>query len=206
MSPTRKHSGPSSNPRPRKRVIRVLTEGRVTEPDYIDILRTQYSGVSIKIVEKGSPPKTLVDKARRYQSSNDEHNPDFDEIWCIFDVDEHPNIEQAIQEARDNGINVAVTNPCFELWLVLHYHDQTGHIDGKKIQREAERLGILKGKKEISKGGANVVRKKYDDAKSRAKRLEQTHRRNGYKYWHNPSSRVWRFVDRLALLAEVGDG
>ena len=27
--------------------------------------------------------------------------------------------------ARDNGIRVAISNPCFELWLVLHYAQQT---------------------------------------------------------------------------------
>lgn len=89
--------------------------------------------------------------------------------------------------------------------MVLHYHDQTGHIERNKIQKEAERLGILK-KKQLTDGGANTVREKYDDAKSRAKRLERTHIGNGSKSWENPSSQVWRFVDRLALLAEVGDG
>lgn len=205
MSPKRKPSGLSNHPRPRKKVIWVLTEGEVTEPKYIDVLRSRYRGVSIEIIKKGSPPKVLVDKARRYQSSNDKRNPSFDEIWCIFDVDEHPNIDQAIHEARDSGINIAISNPCFELWLVLHYQNQNRYIDRQEIQSLAKRLDITDGKG-ITPKAREHLSTTYSEAKRRAENLEKRHIGNGSKGWENPSSQVWKFVDGLALLAEVGDG
>lgn len=194
--------------RPRKTIIRVLAEGKVTETNYIDVLKQKYRGsIEIEVMkgDAGSSPKILVSLARNYRKRQDKNNPEFDEIWCIFDVDQHPNLESAIHEARDSNINIAISNPCFELWLVLHCQDQTSHINRRDIQKMAKRLGILKGK-HLSEDGANIVRENYEEAKSRAQRLEKRHIGDNSEPWANPSSQMWKFVDRLALLAEVGDG
>lgn len=196
--PSRSRSHQLSQKRPLSRIIRVLTEGKVTEPGYLRILERNAINVKIEIDLKDTGvPLTLVQRAREYQRMNKKKDSDFDEIWCIFDVDQHPNIEQAIREARDNDINIAITNPCFELWLVLHYQDQTGHISNSKIQSEARRLGILKGK-HLSEKGANIVRENYEEAKSRAQQLEKRHIGDNSESWANPSSQMWKFVDRLA--------
>lgn len=196
MKPPRNDYGRLSDTRLPKKVIRVLTEGMITERDYIKILRSQYRGVVVDIIREGSPPKVLVDKARRYQASKDERNPDFDEIWCIFDVDQHPNIEQAIREAHDNNINIAITNPCFELWLVLHYQDQHRDINSRTIQSLAKQLGITDGKRITAKAREHLSAT-YSDAKQRSVNLEKRHIGDGSKSWENPSSQMWKFVDRL---------
>ncbi len=36
----------------------------------------------------------------------------FDEIWCVFDRDEHPYVSDAIALAKHHQIGVAFTNPC----------------------------------------------------------------------------------------------
>lgn len=185
--------------RPRKTIIRVLTEGRVTEPNYIDVLKQKYrDSFEIEVMkgDAGSSPKILVDLARKYQKRRDKNNPEFDEIWCIFDVDQHQNLKSVIQEARDSNIKIAISNPCFELWLVWHYKDQTAPIKSHDIQKVAQDLGILKGK-HLTENGKNKVREKYEDAKSRAQRLEKRHTCDGAKSWKNPSSQMWKFVDRL---------
>lgn len=188
-----------------RRVIRVLTEGKVTEPEYIKILERNIN-VRIEIDRRDAGvPLTLVRRAREYQLMNKKRNPSFDEIWCIFDVDEHPNIDQAIHEARDSGINIAISNPCFELWLVLHYQNQNRYIDRQEIQSLAKRLDITDGKG-ITPKAREHLSTTYSEAKRRAENLEKRHIGNGSKGWENPSSQVWRFVDGLALLAEVGDG
>ena len=72
-------------------------------------------------------PKALVDRAKGHVRSNrptKRRAADYDEIWCVFDIDEHPNVPQAVEEARQVGVEVAVSNPCFELWLVLHIRDR----------------------------------------------------------------------------------
>ena len=51
-------------------------------------------------------------------------NDEIDEVWCVFDVEApqtHPNLQEALARARDNEIETAVSNPCFEIWLALHF-------------------------------------------------------------------------------------
>ena len=50
-----------------------------------------------------------------------------DEFWVLLDTDHHfqdKNLKttlEAITKASQAGFEVAVSNPCFELWLLLHY-------------------------------------------------------------------------------------
>ena len=50
-------------------------------------------------------------------------NPE-DRLWMIIDRDIHNNsemaINQVINDCKKNGFKIAITNPCFELWLLLH--------------------------------------------------------------------------------------
>jgi len=53
-----------------------------------------------------------------------------DELWMVLDVDHCLKISQkgsftkAINEAVRRGIHVAISNPCFEYWLLLHCSDE----------------------------------------------------------------------------------
>jgi hypothetical protein len=58
-----------------------------------------------------------------------------EEVWCVFDIDEHPLIPEAKDQARANGIEMAISNPCFELWALLHFQDQRAHIEQGKVQQ-----------------------------------------------------------------------
>jgi hypothetical protein len=50
-----------------------------------------------------------------------------DEFWLVCDCDHWiedghiKNLAQVIQLCRQKGIQVALSNPCFELWLLLHF-------------------------------------------------------------------------------------
>ena len=46
-----------------------------------------------------------------------------DEVWAVFDRDEHPNFDAAVDLCERNGIHIGLSNPCFELWLVLHHQE-----------------------------------------------------------------------------------
>src|SRR3954451_2941209 len=122
---------------PRKRVL-VICEGEKTEPSYFTGVKRleQASTVDIEIDKAGGVPKTLVERAvakkkdsKRAVSRDGDPNLLYDEIWCVFDVDEHPNLQDAKQQAKANGIELAISNPCFELWLHLHFKEQTASIE-----------------------------------------------------------------------------
>ena len=187
-------------PRKERRVIRVLTEGKVTEPSYlIAWARRHRHSISLSLRESGMAPETLVDHAgqhmrRRRRSRRGDQ--DFDEIWCVFDIDLHPNVPTAIHNARQSGIEVAVSNPCIELWLVLHVEDQTAYINRRNVQRRANELQLTFGKG-IPDNAWSTLFDEFATARQRAKALDQRHAGNGSPPRSNPSTDIWRLVDRI---------
>lgn len=206
MSRQRPRAGRRTVPRGRRaapapRVIRVHTEGRVTERDYLSHWGRRSEGARIDWGESGMSPAGLAARAQHdaqvsRRSSRRYGAPAFDEIWCVFDVDAHPDVSQAIVEAEQSGINVAVSNPCFEVWLVLHCEDQRAHVERGGIQRRASQLGLIDGKS-IPDTALCLLSESYEDAKRRATELDTWHDENDSPPRSNPSTDVWRLVDRL---------
>ncbi|MRR07377.1 MAG: RloB domain-containing protein [Deltaproteobacteria bacterium] len=59
-----------------------------------------------------------------------EHEED-DELWLVLDTDHYasgshlPGFITAISEAKQRGVNIALSKPCFEIWLLLHHLEET---------------------------------------------------------------------------------
>ena len=188
-----------TTPRNQRRVVRVLTEGKITEPHYLSAwARGNRRNVHLDLSDTGMTPGALVRSAKQHvQNSRSRRvDPDFDEIWCVFDIDEHPNVPQAIEDARQSGIKVAVSNPCFELWLVLHVQAQTAYINRRNVQRLSKERQITREKK-IRATAIDTLIEAFDTAKQRAQALDELHAGNGSPRRSNPSADVWRLVDRL---------
>ncbi len=177
-------------------VISIHTEGRITEPEYLNIMAGP--SVSLDFGTTGATPLALVQQARRDARKNRRAHADdrVDEIWCVFDRDEHPHVEQALHEARDSGIRTAFSNSCFELWLVLHVEAQTAYIHRHAIQERCEELSLTDGKALVEKMTPKLT-EGYPEAKKRAQGLQQAHMASGSSETENPSSGVWRLVERL---------
>lgn len=124
--------------------IVVVCEGANTEPNYLADFSCQYgnklvrvtcipgAGAPVTIVNKAVDiRKNLVRKARREKNSFDS----LFQVWAVFDIDEHPNIDRAVDKARANKISVARSNPCFEIWPLLHIRSHTGCIHRHDLQK-----------------------------------------------------------------------
>lgn len=76
--------------RKERRVIRVLTEGKITEPSYLTAWARRYRhSVSLSLSESGMAPETLVNHAAQHvrrRRRTRRGDQDFDEIWCVFDI------------------------------------------------------------------------------------------------------------------------
>jgi RloB-like protein len=46
-----------------------------------------------------------------------------DQVWAVFDRDEHQHFDQGVKVCAENGVFLARSNPCFEIWLILHVED-----------------------------------------------------------------------------------
>ena len=198
------HPRRTTAPREPHPVIRVLTEGRVTEREYLKILERQNPQIKIDLAEPGMAPLTLVQRARQHaklskRAKRRTGTPDFDEIWCVFDVDDHPNIKQALQEARDSHIRTVISNPCFELWLLLHKQDQTAHIDRRDLQKLCQKLGLMDGK-QIQPEAIPMLLEAIEAARRRAVALDRLHEGTGSEPNSNPSTNAWEIVHAVLQL------
>lgn len=118
-----------------------------------------------------------------------------DQIWCVFDRDEHPNFAKTITLADSHGINLAISNPCLELWFILHFEDETAYLERQAAQhRAAELLGCSKV---LNDAALSALAERYDQARERAVKLDEKHAGDGSPPGSNPSSGIWRLIDLI---------
>ncbi|MGP4109960.1 RloB family protein [Streptomyces sp. 4N509B] len=162
---------------------------RATEGDYLRGLvgHVANPAVTVRIRNKPVSPTQLVAHAVELRALAPD---DFDQVWCVFDVDEFPDVARAVAEARRVGIEVAVSNPCFELWLLLHFRKHTAH-----ARTYRELLPYLK--KHLSgydkRPAFRHFQSGWPEAVPRARRLA----RRGTEHEVNPATGVWALVERI---------
>jgi hypothetical protein len=88
-----------------------------------------------------------------------------------------------------------MSNPCLELWFILHFEDQTAYIDRQAAQHRAEEF--LGCSKVLSESAVRVLADGYDEARRRATKLDEKHAGDGSPPVSNPSSGVWRLIDLI---------
>ncbi len=142
----------------------------------------------------GATPLTLVEAAReakRIASS------EVDSYWCVFDVespDTHPYLKEAVIMARDNGIRLAISNPCFEIWLILHLAAQNAYLTtDEAVHRRSELDGS--SDKHVD---ANLYMPQRGEAVRRARSLRKRHVGDGTQFpSDNPSTTFDGFLAGL---------
>ena len=124
-------------------LIVVVTEGASTEPTYLKVFSRSYGHQSLRLVPIGGAgdPRAVVERAIE-ESKNLKGDPlaGRDSVWAMFDRDAHARFDEAKDLARGNGIPLAVSNPCFELWAVFHYRDHDAPIDRHACQQMLREL------------------------------------------------------------------
>ena len=127
-----------------ERRVHVYCEGAKTEPAYFKALQDEFDRVQLEVNPVGGDPRHVADKAiehrqknrRRRQSSFEER----DQVWAVFDRDQHATYAAALDRCRTIGVRVASSDPCFELWLVLHFAMYDRPAASAEVQRQLHRL------------------------------------------------------------------
>jgi hypothetical protein len=181
--------------------LHVFCEGEMTEDRYFKYwYRIYRSAVRLTIDEFHGTPLSLVQRAVTYQGAERRNEARgrgsaADQVWCVFDVDEHPAIPDAIDLANRSGIRVAISNPCIELWFLIHFESQTAFIDRRDAQRRA--YAHMKCGKAVTEESLQLLGPNTDGAKERALSLDEKHVGDRSPPHSNPSSQVWALVDQI---------
>lgn len=140
------HQFPSTKPlerkkgnRPPRKEFIIVSEGAVTEPFYFNRLQDlwRYPLLKIWVIEGAGVPTSVVARAievldeRKKEARRNQDSFERFEVWALFDRDNFPAamISEAFQLAQAHGIEVAHSNPCFELWGLMHFscYARPGH-------------------------------------------------------------------------------
>lgn len=137
-------------------VVYVITEGQNTEPSYLENIKSQLKNklnAHIKIESaKHSSISYLLKKAKTYEPEEE------DELWIVLDRDEgfHNALgykELAEWEQESEQHHVALSNPRFEYWLLLHFEENPSPSDAKResyLEEKGYIPGYVKNGKKIS--------------------------------------------------------
>lgn len=167
----------------------------MTEPEYLRAFKRlpavrRQTTVRIEIAPDAAVPYPLVEAAAARAQ-----DPELDEVWCFIDVEAptpHPRLAEAVELARQAGVRLAISNPCFELWLVLHERDWNRPATSThEMQARAQSLpGVSRKHVDVT-----LLASRHE-AVRRARALAARHADDGARLPHdNPSSSVYTFIE-----------
>lgn len=123
-------------PKARKAIVRkvpnkmhIYCEGEKTEPNYINAYINSLENHALRsviVVEptKKNTPIQLVDVAVQHKRSR--ATPAGDVFWVVYDREstiKYSDLmhDKAYKKAKDNDVNIALSNVCFEQWILMHF-------------------------------------------------------------------------------------
>ena len=197
---------PVRDPAPR---VVVVAEGKVTEPGYLrafDRIHGDRSSARLVLIGGAGDPRAVVERAiEESRQSRRDRLGGRDSVWAMFDRDEHPRFDEAKNMAAGNDVRLAISDPCFELWAILHYRECDAPLDRHECRRTLEELHPgygSSGKKVFD--DPEVIENKYRDAVGRARKSLARREEEGDP-GGNPSTTVHHLTEHiLCVVARSG--
>lgn len=170
--------------REQRAAILIATNGESTERNYFLALKAEpwVRAARVAVVfARGAPIDVLRDAERRRDRD------DYDQASVVCDVD-HYEVGPANDEAIARNVRIVWSNPCFEVWLILHKADCNSYLEnarkaGKRLNEHVQ--GWDKTALDFAQFRHGV-----DAAVKRAKALGPAPDRN-------PSTMVWQLIEAL---------
>ena len=182
-----------------KRGFVLVCEGRITEPRYFRAIRRARAGggVAVQILEGVGVPmavaKRAVATAGNGQNRGKKPAGSGDRIWAVFDRDSHPEYEEAVALCERHGVEVARSDPCFELWLILHIEQYDKACSNDDVQRRLEALRPEYGRRGAKTLDFTALMDRVEKAEEHAAAQLQSRRQEGNPFG-NPSTTVGRLT------------
>ncbi len=194
-----------------KRVI-IACEGEVTEKNYFQdffyelIQDHQIAKTSLVITKHRhtNPTGVLKDLLDALK-----HDDEFEYKWIVIDRDEErvgggghtkEDFNAALEQANSKNVNVAYSNPSFEIWYLLHFEYRNTALDRDEV---VEKLKSIMGYEKNQCGLFNMLKNSQANAIANSKRLLATYGAGGREVVpseDNPVTTVYKLVEVLNKL------
>lgn len=147
-------------------------------------------------------PVGMIKSLIGYMKKEDINTENADKIYCVFDADidinKQKRIDEAIKLASENGIEIIISIPCFELWYRLHYsYTSKIYFSNKEIIND---LKSYIPNYEKNMNIYNIIEDKTNIAIENSKKLEKEQIRDGKEIINincNPYTSVYKPVEYI---------
>jgi hypothetical protein len=131
MSRKRRSFIRSSGTRAYRSVYIIATEGKETEPQYfkMKLFQPSTTNIHIEILPTNNDPSPSNVLNRMKTRLKDYHSKEYVYSWLVVDKDswKDTQLNQLAEWAdEDKNRGLAVSNPQFEYWLLLHFEEADG--------------------------------------------------------------------------------
>ena len=190
------------NKRKQKNLVIIVSQGKKTEPIYFSHFNKATSGFVLRIKSQATDPISLIKYGKYLKEEEYDIGPK-DKVFCVYDVDNTPEValNEAKKKANEYGVSSCISNPCFELWYLLHFTYSTSCLDSYDDVKN-ELLQFMSDY-EKNKDVHDRLLSKQLHAITNAKNLEEHHKREGIKpiRMRNPSTQVYEVVEYINKLS-----
>ena len=195
----------------------MVTEGTVTEPQYFERLKGIISedfGVRLVVRPKlsnkpntkwTSNPVSVVEQAIRIRDEAANQGRDvvpYARCFAVVDVDQWDQgqqptaLQQAIELAKKEGIELVVSNLKFEVWLLCHADESSRPpTTSAELDKRCASAGLMRGKTLKT----DFPFGRYEEAKAAALQLGKV---SAGRVGPNPSTAMPNFLDAIRALAD----
>lgn len=227
--------------KPRNKRFLIYSGGIVTEVEYFQYVRRHLFGDYVKnlriksgevddpvrVEADGVDPKTLVDDAAKllYEDKKDAKKESYDPfavVWAVTDVDDFgkngDKLRAAVDKGRQSGVEVIISNPCFDVWLIDHKQScPLSYTQTSECEKLAKRLGLI----DMSRNRNNpkhirqeaIVEQYATAAKNAQKHMSEQHRRirdsrpssGDYEPWTDIPKIVDTLIEEYKTLINKGE-
>ncbi len=129
------------------RLVVIASEGRRTESIYFSAVRDKLRApnVHVEILDRNSNDSSPESVHSQIVEFMQEYNiEDDDELWLVIDRDRwHEKMLSQVAQlcAQNSHLYFCMSNPCFELWLLLHLEDIRQYDEETSAKLKANRKG-----------------------------------------------------------------
>lgn len=189
----------------------IVTDTKETERNYMYGLRDSLpKKLQGRIVIKVSKAKT--DELVKVCKEQTAMAPQYGEPWIIFDRDQVVHFDQIIENAKQEGISAAWSNPCIEIWFDAYFGKMHAYQDSVTCCREFADTFEKKTEQEYRKSSSQIytMLNRYGNESKAIEIAEKRHSQLLREGPNKPSemcpcTTVYRLVDEICKkTTEVG--
>lgn len=194
--------------------LHIFCEGKKTEPiyltSYLDRFHPNNRLIQIEKTNKNTPVE-LIEVAIKLKSDKD--TPSNDRFWVVYDRESTSKYsdalhQKAIDNAKQNNIQIAFSNVCFEVWILLHFTKNTAPyssfnnlLKNSKLNDYVKQLGLKKYNKSENQL-FHLIQDKINVAKKNAEQMnlqiiKSSNFNENQPYKLNPYSNVHKLLDYI---------